>query len=416
MKENVRASKLTDALTSAEDKMADQEARLSEVAERYNEAQQEVRQLRHLLGDAADVGAGVGFGDAFSPEGRPRAAGATNGFGKSHRMPATAGELGSMDRRAVSPRGFGSTGMESFGARASGSSPLGSLDATLPAPSDAETNADRFRRLCLLNDAVLYEDELLQVGVKAEYSGKEGQMAVYFGNKGGAALQAFTVQYFVREERALRLSASPLSQQLDADKQVVQRISVTCFEPFLEPPWLRVQLLLPDASPRRLQIKFPVVLTKFMAGRELATQDFFRYWRHQRFVLNEATGIVHLAERLRGALVHVARSIVFGGALRLHHGVDTSPDNLVLATQLADQGSAATDRDGDRTLDGLGLGPDHEGGLSLVRVEVGSGRFTGKVRIVVRSSDHTVARALCDGIAMQLAEANAPQTGGAAVR
>merc|ERR1719336_3631595 len=49
MKENVRASKLADALTSAEDKLADQEKRLSDVAERYNAAQREVQQLQHLI-------------------------------------------------------------------------------------------------------------------------------------------------------------------------------------------------------------------------------------------------------------------------------------------------------------------------------------------------------------------------------
>merc|ERR1740138_772145 len=145
-----------------------------------------------------------------------------------------------------------------------------------PGPSETDTNSDRFRRLCLQNDAVLYEDDMLQIGVKAEYSGREAQFAVYFGNKGSAGLQAFTVQYFVREESALQLAASPLSQQLEADRQVVQRVNAKCLEPFLEAPWLRVQFLLPDTSPRRVQIRFPVVMTKFMVGLELSKQDFFR--------------------------------------------------------------------------------------------------------------------------------------------
>lgn len=51
MKENVRASKLADALTAAEDKLAEQDKRLGEVAERYNDAQREVRTLQHLVGD-----------------------------------------------------------------------------------------------------------------------------------------------------------------------------------------------------------------------------------------------------------------------------------------------------------------------------------------------------------------------------
>jgi len=255
---------------------------------------------------------------------------------------------------------------------------------------------------------------------------------VFYGNKGNAALQAFTAQYFVREESALRLTASPLSQQLDSDKQIVQRITATCLEPFAEPVWLRVQFLLPDTSPRRIQLRFPIILSKFMVGRELSTADFFRHWRQQNFVLNETMSVVHLAGRLRGQLAQIAKSVVLGGALRLHHKVDDNPDNFVLVSQLSEPFSSASgggqgfnlgsDRFDDRAGGGhdassFGLGGgDAETSLSLIRIEVGSGRFAGKVRIVVRSGHPTVARALCDCLVLQLAEGSSPQSGEAAVR
>jgi len=416
MKENVRAAKLADSLTAAEDKLADQEKTLSEVSERYNEAQQEMRQLQHLLGKTGDFGAG-GFADSAgvgysSPKNQRSSgtAGALSNFAStSGRLQSTPDNaygdlLGGDSLRAVpsNARGFG---------RAD-SADLAGGTALPPPQLECETNADRFRRLCLLNDAVLYEDELLQIGVKMEFIGREGQVAVYFGNKGNAPLQAFTVQYFVREDQALRLTASPLSQQLEADKQVVQRVSAKLVEPFVEPVWLRVHFLLPDTSPRRVQMKFPIVMTKFMVGHELSAQEFFRSWRQQHFVLNEVTSIVHLAVRLRGQLVHIARSMVFGGALRLHHGIDNNPDNFVLVSQLSTpaQGQGVQPPSSGRGLDVLSLGEDREAGLSLIRVEVGNGRFTGKARVVVRSSNHTVARALCDAIVGQLSEANAPQS------
>lgn len=409
MKENVRASKLADALTVAEDRLADQEKRLSEAAERYNQAQQEVRALQHL------VGANGGGGFAVDPYAVDKK---LNG-----RMPATTGDLSAGVTRTA---GTGSTFDSSMNMAFTRDLLAGSTRAipsttpgmpTVPAmPLDAETNTDRFKQLCLVNDAVLYEDELLQVGIKAEYTGREGHLAVFFGNKGHAALHAFTAQYFVKEENALRLSASPLNQQLEADKQVVQRLSVTMLEAFAHPPWLRVQFLLPDTSPRKIQVKLPIVLTKFMVGREMTMQDFFQTWRQQHFVLNEASSIVHLASRLRAALVQVARSIVFGGALRMHHNVDTNPENFVLVGQFAEPGRPAGDFDGGRGRDAFDLGRDLDSGLALVRVEVGSGRFAGKARVVVRSSDGTVARALCEGIVGQLAESNAPPSDGAVAR
>lgn len=404
MKENVRASKLADALTAAEDRLADQERRLAEFTERYSEAQQEIRQLQHLLGNglrgAGDLAAGIGQ-DAKRAE-----AVRTDGFLKNrYGLPAWNGQVqgawgqSDADLHGVAPSSFGDEMMHSSTPPRTGATAQTLQLSLMP---EGDTNSDRFRRLCLLNDAVLYEDELLQVGLKAEYNGAEGQLAVFFGNKGNSSLQSFTAQYFVREEHALRLTASPLSQQLEADKQVVQRIQVNLLEPFAEAPWLRLQFLLPDASPRRVQIKLPVVLTKFMVGRELSQQDFFRYWRLQHFVLNEVTSIVHLSAHLRGPLLQIARSIVFGGALRLHHSVDSNPDNFVLVSQLAEPSAAQG-----RSSEVLSLGDDNEGGLSLIRVEVGSGRFTGKSRIVVRSSNHIVAKALLDCLVTQLGEPGA---------
>mmetsp|Transcript_5644 Transcript_5644/g.15885 ORF Transcript_5644/g.15885 Transcript_5644/m.15885 type:complete len:633 (-) Transcript_5644:86-1984(-) len=410
MKENVRASKLADALTAAEDKLAEQDKRLGEVAERYNDAQREVRTLQHLVGDTN--------GDGLVAE--------TLGVKKNGRVLGVSTELLASPSRPLPTAG---TFDNSFGAKDSSRAmpstspgPMSpsylELERSLASmPLDAETNAERFGRLCLLNDAVLYEDEILQVGVKAEYAGREGQIAVFFGNKGSAALHAFTAQYFVKEEQALRLNASPLSQQLDGDKQIVQRVSVMMQEPFAEPPWLRIQFLLPDTSPRRIQMKFPIVLTKFFVGREMTAGEFFQVWRQQHFVMNEVNCIVHLAARFRGALVHVARSIVFGGALRMHHGIDSNPDNFVLVGQLVDGSRSVGVSELDRSFgEASTLTGDRQRGLSLCRVEVGSGRFAGKARVVVRSSDHTVARALCDGIVAQLAEPNAPHSDGVVAR
>lgn len=403
MKESARASKLADALTTAEERLADQEKRLQEVSDRFNEGQAEVRQLRHLL-DGPDGG---GFGGGF---GAPLAS--------YPKLPASTGNLSSPTAArsssvvfAPGPRlqdfseppgsagGFSTSGGFSAGRDADrGVLTVGPANEvpnlpTVPPlpPLEAETNSDRFRHLCLTNDAVLYEDDLLQIGLKAEYRGMEGQVAVYFGNKGSAALQAFRVNYFVREENGLRLSVSSLGPQLDAHDQVVQRIGAVCVEPFVEPPLLRIQYLLPDASPRQVQMKFPVTIIKFMQGVDLRQEEFFRVWRSQRFVLNEVTSVVNLQPRLRAALVHIQRSLVFGGALRLHFGFDPNPDNFVLAGRLAQDS-----RDG-------------EDGIALVRVEVGSGRFAGKARVVVRSSDHAIARGLCECIVLQLTTAH---TGG----
>lgn len=405
MKESGRASKLAEALTATEDRLADQEKRLQDVSDRYTESSQEVRQLRHILEGPDGAGYASGFGSGFGERG-----GHAIANGSSRDLSSTQ-HFGS-SRDPSSTQHFGSVPASTHHAPRPPTSERALVPADLPGPPymEAETNADRFRHLLLVNDAVLYEDDVMQIGVKAEYQGCEGQLAVYFGNKGTAPLQAFTVQYFVKDEQALRITASQVSRQLEPHDQIVQRVNASCFEPFNEAPVLRVQYLLPDASPRRVQTKFPLVLTKFMRGQELDQREFFRLWRLQHFVLNEVSNVVNLAPKLGAQPVHIARGLVFGGSLRLHHGFDTDPQNFVLVGVLHEKPHAAIVRDA--TDVGLGAMDDREMGLSLVRVEVGSGRFVGKARVVVRSGHRTVGVALVDLISTQLSITQHLQDGG----
>lgn len=288
--------------------------------------------------------------------------------------------------------------------------PGSGLGASVELPSSAEqappqlapatTNAERLQRLFMLNDAVLYEDEVLQIGIKAEYSGCNGQVGVYFGNKTMSPLQNFTVQYLVPDEKALRLVAPPLNQQIGAEKQVLQRIRVSLLAPFMEMPLLRASFLLPDSSTRRVQTRLPVALTKFMVGRELSAQELFGLWRRQAFSLAEAANTVQLGAHLQGAhLAHVAKCASLGGTLRLHHDIDANPCNLVFVAQIvADRVSRSSVEDAED--------------LCIIRVEVGSGRSAGRARVAVRSSDRAAARAVCEVVVGQLAEAGVPSSGG----
>lgn len=362
VRETIRASKLADTITALEEKLADRERTLREVTERYGTSKLEVKHLQQLV-----------TGDAVGPGLDPRGL-------DPHYV-----QRPQLKQQPQPPAAPTSPALPSSPPR--GGWPVGKH----PDRSDTLTNSnsDKYRCLCLTNDAVLYEDRLLQIGVKAEYSGSEGHLAVYFANKGATALQAFSVQYIINDPNSLRLEAAPVNQQLNAGQQVCQMVSVACLGPFCEPPWLRLQYILADASPWRGQMRFPIVLPKFMTGLELTPSQFFADWRRQDFALSESTGLVVLSAGLQGNLLQIARLLTFGGALRLHRGVDPSPDGLVLVGQLAAQEAAD---------------------VVLLRVEIGSGRFAGKARVSARSAGATAARAVRDAVVSQLAEvAGGPQ-------
>jgi len=246
MKESARASKLADALTMAQDRMTDQEKRLQELSDRYNDASQEVRQLRHLLDSPDGGGYGVGYAPGSMQPGMQL------GMVGSHAMLGKAGVVPPHSDKGVPSQEFGEpvsmpagsmnyqggsfhdqqAHMHAPGAAALGSAAFntapgamhsqgiphggvpypqsgvmhqqahhngmpqpgyhngmpqpayhngmqpqampGYLTASsivIPPPLEADTNTERFRHLCIANDAVLSEDEMLQIGCQSRVPG-----------------------------------------------------------------------------------------------------------------------------------------------------------------------------------------------------------------------------------------------------
>ena len=250
--------------------------------------------------------------------------------------------------------------------------------------------SSKFLQLCLCNDGVLYEDEIIQVGVKAKYTGLgEGVLGVYYGNKTSGILQNVSTKYSFDSNSAaanLHVTTSPVPTQLGPKSQVCQRVSAQLSGAFVQPPRLTVSFLLPDNTPRSIALKLPITIGKFMQGRDLSVDEFFSNWRMQLFLLNESSAVVNVSMNL----AQIARASCLGGALSLHHQVDDVPDNLVLVGQFPSDST-----------DGIRCATIPEA-LVLVRIEVGTGINIGKARVAVRSNDSTVAEAVRESIVSQV--------------
>ncbi|CEM32104.1 unnamed protein product [Vitrella brassicaformis CCMP3155] len=231
----------------------------------------------------------------------------------------------------------------------------------------------------------------------SHYTGLEGQLGIYYGNKSHGVLQSFQVS--LQPSRAwggdaehvpLVIAASTVEGRLASRQQTCQEVNVKCRCPFQGSPLMEIQFLLPDNTPRTLHLKLPVVVSKFMERRTFSAQDFFSLWRNESFILHEVTSIVDLAHRLRGSLIHLARCVQLGGALELLTGLDANPDNLVLAGVFASRESGVEH-----------VKPAFAPSVVLTRIELGTGRHRGKIRIAVRSDSHLLAQAVRQLIILQ---------------
>lgn len=110
-------------------------------------------------------------------------------------------------------------------------------------------------RFACKNNGVLFENDLLQIGVKSEFRQNLGRIALYFGNKTSFALQVLNFVYFPslffkpRDfilkgfsssvgtpgdlAAKLILQVKPVDVTVDAGAQIQQLVNVECVDEFL---------------------------------------------------------------------------------------------------------------------------------------------------------------------------------------
>ena len=348
MKESTRATRLREQLDKSELALAEQSKERSKFDDKYKRTETENANLKHLLSKSNEV----------------------------------------VSTQILTPQTVDNSfpASDSYFVRG-----VSSLTASLEPSHEAAIRSQlssKFLQLSVNNDGVLFEDEVVQIGIKARFTGLgEGVLGVYFGNKTSGILQNIQAKYTLDScGSGLHLTASPLPSQLGPKSQVCQRVSAQISASFIDCPRLTVSFLLPDNTPKTVPLRLPVLMNKFMQGRDLLVEEFFSNWRQQLFLLNEASAVINVSMNL----VQIARASQLGGALTLHHKIDDVADNLVLAGQFPSDSP-----------EGIRCATIPEA-LVLVRVEVGTASNAGKARVAVRSNDALVAEALRSCLVQQL--------------
>eukprot|EP00116_Pleurobrachia_bachei_P001289 sb/3461551/ len=183
--------------------------------------------------------------------------------------------------------------------------------------------------VCSRNNGVLYEDDLIQIGVKSDYSGSQGRLTVFYGNKSQFPFQHFATRLFVGQGdgEALQLEGQPIAQLISAGAQVPQTISANCLSVFREIPILQIAFTA-SGSPRTVTLRLPIMLQKFYKGMTMNAQDFFARWKNLGAPGQEFQKVFKATKPMETE--HV-RTKVQGFGLQLLDGVDPRIDNLVAA-------------------------------------------------------------------------------------
>lgn len=128
---------------------------------------------------------------------------------------------------------------------------------------------------------MLYEDDTIQIGVKSEYHGALGRLALFFGNKVQTSITDinWTIEYptsVTQNGLAIRFHDAPVTE-IGGRAQIQEMLHVECKEFFSDPPVLRMTYH--ASNPRTLVLRLPVFLTRFIEGVTLEAAPFFERWK-----------------------------------------------------------------------------------------------------------------------------------------
>uniref|UniRef100_A0A8B9PE57 AP-2 complex subunit alpha n=1 Tax=Apteryx owenii TaxID=8824 RepID=A0A8B9PE57_APTOW len=236
---------------------------------------------------------------------------------------------------APPPASSGSLLVDVFSDSASAVAPLapGSDDNFyLPAKTGLEKRIhpmNNFQFVCK-NNGVLFENQLLQIGLKSEFRQNLGRMFIFYGNKTSTQFLNFTPTVICSDDflnyiLCLNLQTKPVDPTVDGGAQVQQVVNIECVSDFMEAPILNIQFRY-GGTFQNLSVKLPITLNKFFQPTEMSSQDFFQRWKQLSNPKQEVQNIFK-AKHPMDAEITKAKIIGFGSALL--EEVDPNPANFV---------------------------------------------------------------------------------------
>ncbi|XP_074853941.1 AP-2 complex subunit alpha-2 isoform X1 [Carettochelys insculpta] len=191
----------------------------------------------------------------------------------------------------------------------------------------APGSEDNFARFVCKNNGVLFENQLLQIGLKSEFRQNLGRMFIFYGNKTSTQFLNFTPTLICSDglQSSLNLQTKPVDPTVEGGAQVQQVVNIECISDFMEAPVLNIQFRY-GGTFQNISVKLPITLNKFFQPTEMASQDFFQRWKQLSNPKQEMQNIFK-AKHPMDTEITKAKIIGFGAALL--EEVDPNPANFV---------------------------------------------------------------------------------------
>uniref|UniRef100_A0A672ICX0 AP-2 complex subunit alpha n=1 Tax=Salarias fasciatus TaxID=181472 RepID=A0A672ICX0_SALFA len=198
--------------------------------------------------------------------------------------------------------------------------------------STTEVSEEHFSRFVCKNNGVIFENQLLQIGLKTEYRQNLGRMYVFFGNKTSTQFLSFTSSVSCSDALRAhilrphpRVHAKAVDPVIEGGAQVQQILNIECVSDFTDAPVLNIQFRY-GGTLQNLAVKLPVMLNKFFQPTEMTSEDFFQRWKQLGAPQQEVQKIFNANHPMDS---DVTKAKILGFGVALLDGVDPNPANFV---------------------------------------------------------------------------------------
>ncbi|XP_055366670.1 AP-2 complex subunit alpha-2 isoform X3 [Betta splendens] len=245
-----------------------------------------------------------------------------------------------------------------------------------PAAPSLAVNDDGFLRFVCKNNGVLFENQLLQIGIKSEYRQNLGRMYLFYGNKTSVQFASFstTVTCPGELQSQLNVQTKPVEPIVEGGAQIQQVLNIECLTDFSDAPLLNIKFRYGGAL-QNLTLKLPVTINKFFQPTEMLSHDFFQRWKQLSQPQQEAQKIFKANHSMD---TEVLKAKLLGLGMALLDNVDPNPENYVCAGVIQTKGQQVG---------------------CLLRLEPNA--QAQMYRLTLRCSKDSVSRRLCELLAQQ---------------
>ncbi|KAF5398464.1 AP-2 complex subunit alpha [Paragonimus heterotremus] len=205
-------------------------------------------------------------------------------------------------------------------------------------------NKREFVSLLSRPTGVLFENEVIQIGLRSQSNRHLSRLTLFYGNKSANALANFNAQLTSTDvntltsdpletngqDRPVSVVLQPGPDIIELGAQVQQLVHVECHRPFTESTLLTVSFTCGD-SKHRYVLLLPITLGKFLQPAEMDQNLYFSRWKLLSQPGQECQSIFHAQFPMDQPTV---RNKLLGFGISVLDGVDPNPQNYVGAAIL----------------------------------------------------------------------------------